>query len=208
MKGKYYVYIHKLNDEVIYVGKGSGSRKYFAHRNKCWQKIVGENKSQVRIEIVKRFDNEEQAYKFEKELTLYYKNIGQCKANINIGRNHTDISKRKISQSIKGSSNAMYGKSFTEEHRKKLSEAHKEKRNYFYGKRGAEHNCSKRIVVIFPDGQRIESSSKRELSEIMKEKYNLSPSMINLLIASGKPLEAKYKKHEKIKGIVVQYIDS
>lgn len=29
MEGKYYVYTQKLNDEVIYVGKGSGSRRYF-----------------------------------------------------------------------------------------------------------------------------------------------------------------------------------
>ncbi|WP_051405109.1 NUMOD3 domain-containing DNA-binding protein [Bacillus cihuensis] len=206
MKGKYYVYLHMLNDEVVYVGKGSGSRKYFSHRNEQWQKIVGDNKSLIKIEIVKRFDDEEEAYKFEKELTAYYKSIGQCRANINIGKSHADIIKQKISERGKGKNNSMYGRKFSDKHKNKLSEAHRGERNHLYGKTGADHNCSKPIVAIFPNGKRIEASSKNELSEIMKNEYNVSPSMMNRLVSSGEPLKARYKKHEKLKGLIVQYI--
>lgn len=208
MKGKYYVYIHKLNNEVIYVGKGSGSRKYFSHRNKRWKEIVGDNKLLVEIEIVKRFEIEEEAFQLEKEIIIYYKNIGQCKANVNVGKEHIDVVKKRISESMKGYRNPMYNKGFSIDHRKKLSDARKGERNHLYGKTGAKHNCSKPIVAIFPSGKRIEASSKNELSKIMEVEYNLSPSMINRLLASGKPLEARYKKHEKIRGVVIQYIYS
>jgi len=206
MEGKYYVYVHKLNDEVIYVGKGSGSRMYFSHRSEQWKKVVGENKALIKIEVVKRFDDDEKAYKFEKELTAYYKSIGQCKANINIGKNHVEIVKQKISEKVKGKNNSMYGKKFSNEHKRKLSEAHKRENNHLYGKTGAKHNCSKPIVAIFPDGKRIEAPSKNELSEIMKNEYNVSSSMINNLIKSGEPLRARYKRHEKAKGVMVKYI--
>ncbi|MGJ3195089.1 NUMOD3 domain-containing DNA-binding protein [Peribacillus frigoritolerans] len=124
---KYYVYMHVLNDEVIYVGKGSGSRRYFSHRSKRWKEIVGDNKALIKIEIVERYDDEEDAYKHEEQLTTYYKSIGQCKANINIGKKHSKESKRKISEKGKGENNSMYGKKFSEAHRRKLSESHKQK---------------------------------------------------------------------------------
>ena len=207
MEGKYYVYIHMLNDEVIYVGKGSGSRMYFSHRSEQWKKVVGDNKALIKIEVVKRFDDDEQAYKFEKELTAYYKNIGQCKANINIGKNHAEIVKQKISEKLKSKNNSMYCKKFSNEHKHKLSKAHQGERNHLYGKTGSQHNRSKPIMAIFPDGTLIGALSKVELSEILRNEHNVSPSMINNLIKSGEPLQARYKKHEKVKGLIVKYIE-
>ena len=72
----FYVYRHILNDEIIYVGKG------------CKRRVVNGNRSYdvktVQKEIVKRFDDEFEALKFEEGLIKYYKSIGQCKYNSDI----------------------------------------------------------------------------------------------------------------------------
>lgn len=206
---EYYVYTHELNGEIIYCGKGTGNRAIdFWRRRKQWKKVVGDNKILIKVDIVQWFETEEDTYEYEKELTLYYKNIGQCRGNINIGKYHAEETKRLISEKGKGKNNSMYGKEFSDEHKRKLSEARKGERNHLFGKTGGEHNCAKSIVAIFPDGTKIEATSKVELSEILKDDYNVSPSMINNLIKSGEPLQARYKKHEKAKGLIVRYVEA
>ena len=72
----FYVYRHMINDEVIYIGKG------------CKRRAVNGNRPYdirtVQKEIVKRFDDEFEALKFEEGLIKYYKSIGQCKYNSDI----------------------------------------------------------------------------------------------------------------------------
>ncbi|MEG1597330.1 MAG: hypothetical protein RR359_03550 [Bacilli bacterium] len=72
----YYVYAHYINDEIIYIGKGSKCRA---------TSFVGRNytdKNLTKIDIIKRFgDDEIGALKYEKELIEYYKSIGQCRYN-------------------------------------------------------------------------------------------------------------------------------
>ena len=72
----FYVYRHILNDEVIYVGKG------------CRRRVVDGSRSYdirtVQKEIVKRFDDEFEALRFEESMIKYYKSIGQCKYNSDI----------------------------------------------------------------------------------------------------------------------------
>ena len=69
----FYVYRHILNDEVIYIGKG------------CKRRVVDGNRQysmkDIKKEIVKRFDNEFEALRFEENLIKYYKSIGQCRYN-------------------------------------------------------------------------------------------------------------------------------
>ena len=69
----YYVYRHILNDEVIYVGKGSKRRIF--HGNREYDINI------VEKEIVRRFEDEGEALKFEEQLIKYYISIGQCKYN-------------------------------------------------------------------------------------------------------------------------------
>ncbi|PGW18559.1 hypothetical protein COD90_07925 [Bacillus cereus] len=204
---KYYVYIHTLNDEVIYVGKGCGKRaRELSKRNERWKEIVGDNTHLIDITIVKHFADENEAYEHEKQLTAYYKNIGQCRANINIGNNHAEETKKMLSEIGKGENNSMYGKKFSAEHKKKLSQAHKGKRNRLYGKTGAEHNLSKTAIAMFPNGKEIKAPSRNELAEIIKSEYGISASMVNQLILTEEPFQARYKKHEKAKGMIVKYI--
>lgn len=81
MKQKYYVYewFNVDTNEVFYVGKGCRNRyKSLSHRNKCFLEYCNNNNN-VSSRIIKYFEIEEDAYKYEKELTDQYRLIGQCK---------------------------------------------------------------------------------------------------------------------------------
>lgn len=78
-KNKYYVYewFNVDTHEVFYVGKGCRDRyKSLSHRNKLFLEYY--NSHQVDVRIVKYFEDENNAYSFEKELTDQYRKIGQC----------------------------------------------------------------------------------------------------------------------------------
>ena len=68
--GKYYVYVHRRNDnnEIFYVGKGVGKRAWIKNReyNEHWTRVV--NKHGYSVEIVQLFDTETEAYEFERSL--------------------------------------------------------------------------------------------------------------------------------------------
>lgn len=203
----HYVYTHELHGEIIYVGKGQKRRvKEFSKRSKRWRNIVKNNVNLVKAEIVKYFETEEEAYSYEAELTEHYKSIGQCKANINIGQKHAEETKKLISEKGKGENNSMYGKIFTNQHKRKLSGAKAGEKSYYYGKTGAEHSRSKEAIAMFPNGKEIKASSRSELAEIIKREYGISASMVNQLILTEEPFQARYKKHEKAKGMIVKYI--
>lgn len=76
---RFYVYEWRDVDtgEVFYVGKGCGNRyKSLNHRNKYFLDYY--NNHNTESVIVNYFDNEENAFAYELELTNYYKGIGQC----------------------------------------------------------------------------------------------------------------------------------
>ena len=72
----FYVYRHMIGDEVIYVGKGCRRRAVDGNRPY--------NIKTVQKEIIKRFDDEFEALRFEEGMIKYYKSIGQCKYNSDI----------------------------------------------------------------------------------------------------------------------------
>ena len=63
------------------------------------------------------------------------------------GAHHTEETKEKISEKLKGENNPMYGKQLSEEHKQKLSESHKGKlagKNHpLYGKHHSEETKQK-----------------------------------------------------------------
>ena len=87
---KYYVYIHinKLNDEVLYVGKGTKDRyNNLDERNDFYLSYISElGKENIECKIVKTFKNEEESFIFEEDLTNVFKMIGQAKYCIKIGK--------------------------------------------------------------------------------------------------------------------------
>ena len=76
---QFYVYewYNVKTGEVFYVGKGS-KKRYLdkTHRNKLFLDYVEHN--EVLSRIIKYFNNEEEAFQYEKELTQYYRDKGQC----------------------------------------------------------------------------------------------------------------------------------
>lgn len=119
---KYVVYRHINNKtgEVFYVGKGTyggkqgydrpyESRPY--RRNSKWNEYVSDIQGDFKVEIIKEFDNESDAFKYELELQRYYWSINQAQCCIlhseewyerNMkAREDANVSK-KISEKLKG----------------------------------------------------------------------------------------------------------
>lgn len=71
----YYVYAHYIEDEVIYIGKGCKNRA-----TKFDGRAYGRDDIS-NIEILKRFEDEDEALAYEEEMIKYYQSIGQCKYN-------------------------------------------------------------------------------------------------------------------------------
>lgn len=179
---KYYVYTHSLNNEVFYAGKGSGSRaNRLTFRSERWNEIVGDNAQQVEVNIVAWFDNEKDAYAFEKKLIELYKSIGLCKANESLGTKITQQTKRNLSESKRGEKNGMYGK------------------------RGGESPFAKPMVAIFPDGRQVKTASRKEMADFMKREHNLTMGTIQNIIKTGRPYNPYSEQHKELKGLILKY---
>ena len=83
---KYYTYTHSIpNGDVFYVGKGKDKRVYStSDRPLAWRKLVEDNQG-VKMEIVERFDSEEDAFNHERELIAKYKAKGCELVNLTSG---------------------------------------------------------------------------------------------------------------------------
>lgn len=136
---KYYVYEHWFNNECIYVGKGRKRRpfQFKSKRNDIWKNIAGDRYDDISVRIIKEFDTNIDAVKFESELTMRYIKNGQCIANNGrcghslfgednpfFGKSHSKETKDKIRSKLKGKycgeNNPFYGKTHTEENKKKM----------------------------------------------------------------------------------------
>lgn len=99
----YYVYIHKYKEtgEVVYCGKGSKFR-YCNYSSRSDEHIKLMKTNQLDYIILKYFEDEQEAYKYEEIVTEQYKQKGQCKFNISIGRRTSEDTKIKLSKALKG----------------------------------------------------------------------------------------------------------
>lgn len=83
---KFYVYewYNKKTNQVFYVGKGCKNRyKQITKRNKVFIDYYNNNECESRI--IKYFDNEADAFKYENKKILYYKKNNQCFCNLDNG---------------------------------------------------------------------------------------------------------------------------
>lgn len=79
-----YEYYNLITQEVFYVGKGTGKRyRQMTGRNEDFIKYVRENECDVRI--IKYFENEDDAFEYEKELISSYKEKGLSLCNKDFG---------------------------------------------------------------------------------------------------------------------------
>lgn len=71
-------------EEIFYVGKGCGNRyKQVSRRNNLFKEFYENNACAVRI--IKNFENEEEAFAFERQRIVELKRIGQCSCNLDDG---------------------------------------------------------------------------------------------------------------------------
>lgn len=128
------VYIHIRPDinEPFYVGKGVPGREIrTCGRNQYWHNIVNKNNGIFEYKILFEGLSEEEALLKERETELNLKNKGYILANIaecgikagTTGMKHSEESKRKISEGLKGHISPNKGKKMSKESSEKKSKS-------------------------------------------------------------------------------------
>ena len=70
----YCVYTHDINRVIFYVGKGKCYRPFITScRSSDWEDHVEKNGGEYNVEIVEWFQNEQDAYEFERSLIIKHK---------------------------------------------------------------------------------------------------------------------------------------
>lgn len=182
--GKYYVYRHYIGDNTFYVGKGQKDRAYENRKDRRsakWHEFV--NNREYNIEIVKYFNNNKEALDFEEELTQYYKNIGQCEANISIGAKINNETKIKMSK-------AHIGKVFSEEHKRKISQANIGKTHTEKTRRKMSDNHAKAWLGKTHTEESKEKMSKAHIGKTLsdEQKRKISKSVSKAISGGNNPL--------------------
>jgi len=128
------VYIHIRPDinEPFYVGKGIPKRDKSKYgRNQYWHNIVNKNNGIFESKILFEGLSEEEALLKEREIELDLKNKGYILTNIiecgvkagTTGMKHSEESKRKISEGLKGHISPNKGKKMSKESSEKKSKS-------------------------------------------------------------------------------------
>lgn len=128
------VYIHIRPDinEPFYVGKGIPKRDKSKYgRNQYWYNIVNKNNGIFESKILFEGLSEEEALLKERETELELRNKGYILANIaecgvkagTTGMKHSEESKRKISEGLKGHISPNKGKKMSKESSEKKSKS-------------------------------------------------------------------------------------
>lgn len=132
----YCVYVHKLDDCVFWVGHGNLHRPYvFSNRSRYWKNYVRDRKKDIKVEIIKYFENKNEAYEYEIQYSIQLRENGepvqglighQLNDELKLkccGYHHISSEGRKIlSEKTK---KRMLGNKITEETRQKLRNSHK-----------------------------------------------------------------------------------
>jgi len=173
-----YLYRHIRLDknEVFYIGIGTDSKGKYRRaysknqRNRMWHGIV--NKTDYEVEIVLDDIPDDKIYEKEIEfISIYGRKINKSGTLCNmtdggegcLGFNHTEETKKILSEKRIGDKNPFYGKKHknkivSEETRKKLSEVHQGKfvgeLNPFYGKKHSDEVRKKMSEIQFKIAKR------------------------------------------------------
>lgn len=94
---KHYVYEHYLDNRLFYVGKGIDMRAYdFKNRNFNWLQKVKGRECEIKVKIVAYFEEEQDAYNYEKCLIKKYCENGRKLENIIYNNNNNKRKNNEI----------------------------------------------------------------------------------------------------------------
>lgn len=187
----YYVYAHLNEDnEVIYIGKGSGDRAWkLFNRNKNWRKALPHGPEEIKL-LAWDIEDEKEAYALESSYIKKYKELGHPLVNKDpakpwlgkkrdpefmrrfIQAGQAPEAREKRRQAMLGRelpkeqkekiSAALTGRSLTEEHKAKIGLANKG-HAYRVGHKHTEE--TKRIMSEAAKGRKHTESTKQKLRE-------------------------------------------
>jgi len=192
MENLYYTYAYLREDGTpYYIGKGKGKRAY----EKCGR-VIATPENKKLILILKKGLSEDEAFRHEIYMIAIFgrKDMGtgilrnltnggdgasgcicsedlRQKRRINsLNRNHSEETKRKMSESKRGEKNHQYGKPLTPETKRKMSEARKGEKHYLYGETRSEE--TRRKIGEANRNRVVSENTRRKISEAMKGENN------------------------------------
>lgn len=82
-----YAWFFKSNQHIFYIGKGTKNRykEIKNSRNSYFKNIINKYSHDIDVKILEDNLTEKEAWEKEKNLIKFYKNLGQCEANIHEG---------------------------------------------------------------------------------------------------------------------------
>lgn len=168
---EYYVYewIRLDTNEPFYVGKGKGNRWKDFRRSKYFKNII--NKTSVAVNILHDELDEQTAFDLECwYIHEYIFDYGYTLTNLTWGgegTSPTEEVRKKMSESKKGSKNAMYGRNIYEE----MSIEEKEKLKKKISKSNLGKGTKSMLVVL--DGETYEQPSIGDMRYFLLKNYNI-----------------------------------
>jgi len=179
-----YIHIRPDTNEPFYVGKGvSGREIRLCGRNQHWKNVVNKNNGIFVPKILFKRLTEEEALLKEREIELDLKNKGYILSNIiecgvkagTTGMKHSEESKRKISEGLKGHISPNKGKKQSKETCDKKSKSMLGKKVRL-GIKDSEETRKKKSEAF--KGRIYSEESKQKKNEKLKDKniyvfYNL-----------------------------------
>ena len=122
----FYTYSHsKPNGSIFYIGKGVGDRAWQKdNRNPHWHRTV--DKYGYKVEVLAKWDKEEDAFEHEKFLIYCFKDMGIKLVNLTNGgegsAGYRWTNEQKANFDISGDKNPMFGKTHSMETKKKIAD--------------------------------------------------------------------------------------